>query len=79
MDIFKYINNRTINLSEIFNQEQVFKQDIDSLFKQLRHCMEKQLRVWWDIAILEMYIAEKMTPRRLRWDISPNDAVKTKV
>lgn len=79
MDIFKYLNNRNINLTEVFNQEHVVnKKDMDSLFKQLRHTIEKQIRVWWDIATIEMYITEKITPRRLRWDVSPNDAINEK-
>lgn len=77
--LFRYLNNRNINLTEVFNQEQVaIRQDIDSLFKHLKHNIEKQIRVWWDIATIEMYITEKITPRRLRWDISPNDAVNDK-
>lgn len=79
MDIFKYLNNRNINLTEVFNQEQVVnRQVIDSLFKHLKHSIEKQIRVWWAIATIEMYIIEKITPRRLRWTISPNGAVNDK-
>lgn len=74
MDIFGYMGNRNINLTGIFSQEQVNNiQDMTSLFKQLKHLLEKQLRVWWDIATLETYIGENMTPRRLRWDLNPND------
>lgn len=50
-------------------------QDMHSLMKKLRHTLEKQLRVWWDIATLETYIKAKMTPRRLRWELDPNDGI----
>lgn len=74
MDIFGYMSNRNIDLTGIFSQQQVNNtQDMNGLFKQLRHSLEKQLRVWWDIATLETYIGENMTPRRLRWDLNPND------
>lgn len=34
--------------------------------------MDKKIRVWWDIAILEQYGKSKMTSRHLRWDLGPN-------
>lgn len=69
MDIFGYMGNRNIDLGGIFSQEIVTNaQDMNSLMRKLRHTMEKQLRVWWDIATIETYITAKMTPRRLRWD-----------
>lgn len=46
-----------------------------SLMRQLKHTLEKQLRVWLDVATLETYITAKMTPRRLRWDMHPNDNI----
>ena len=60
MDIFGYMSNRNIDVGGIFSQEQVnTKQDMESLLKQLKHALEKQLRVWWDIATLETYVKEK--------------------
>lgn len=50
--------------------------DLDKGFKQLKHDTEKQIRQWWDIVSLEMYIGKNLTPRSLRWDISPNDGVE---
>lgn len=75
MELFGYMNNRNIDVGGIFSQEEIIK-DMQGLVKQLRHTMEKQLIVWWDIANLEMYIKEKMTPRRLRWDVHPNDNIE---
>ena len=77
MDIFGYMSNRQIDVGGIFSQEDITnRQDMQGLMKSFRHTMEKQLRVWWDIASLEMYIKEKITPRRLRWDIHPNDNIE---
>lgn len=76
MDIFGYMNTRNIDIEAIFSREQVTSnQDMHGLLKQLKHTLEKQLRVWWDISTLEMYVTEKITPRRLRWDVNPNDAI----
>lgn len=76
MEIFKYMHNRTVSLEVIFDQDTVInRQDMDSSFKQLGHSMEKQLRVWWDIATLDKHTKENITPRRLRWDIAPNDNI----
>lgn len=33
------------------------------------------MRTGWDIATLEQYGKNKMTPRRLRWDLGPNDGL----
>lgn len=68
MDIFGYMNNRNVDIGGIFSQELVTN-------TQDMHSLMKQLRVWWDIATLEMYVSEKMTPRRLRWDLNPNDSI----
>lgn len=76
MDIFGYLNTRNIDIEAIFSQEQVTNnKDMHGLLKQLKHTLEKQLRVWWDISTLEMYVMEKITPRRLRWDVHPNDGI----
>lgn len=57
MDIFGYMSNRNIDVGGIFNQEQAsIKQDMEGLLRQLKHTLEKQLRVWWDIATLEKHM-----------------------
>lgn len=38
--------------------------------------MDKKIQAWWDIATLEQYVKNKMTPRHLCWDIGPNDGIE---
>lgn len=46
-------------------------------FRRLHHTMNKELRVWWDIATLEHYLAARMVPQRLRWDLQIYEGERT--
>lgn len=47
-------------------------------FKHLKNALDKQIRTWWDVFTLGKYVKDKITPRRLRWDIAPNDGLVDK-
>ena len=76
MDVFNFMQSRQTNIEEIFQQQPSPNVDLDRSFKQLQFNMEKQIRAWWDIASFEMYILKNQTPRRLRWDVYPNDGLE---
>lgn len=37
--------------------------------------MEKKVSLWWDVSTFETYLKESIVPRRLRWDVPPNDGL----
>lgn len=77
MDIFQYLEKREIKLGEIFSRKQN-TQEANELalgFRKLGHLFEKKVKTWWDIVSFEQYLAEKLIPRRLRWEVPPNDGL----
>lgn len=64
MDVFNFMKDRHINVEEIFQQTPSPNLDLDKGFKQLKYDTEKQVRLWRDIASLEMYIGKNLTPRK---------------
>lgn len=41
------------------------------MFLRLKNLLVSELHTNWDIAYLEQYVAQKMVPRSLRWEVSP--------
>lgn len=77
MGIFSFVNNRIINTEELFSiTPKSTNTDIEQGFKQLKNALDKQVRAWWDVLTLEEYVKDGITPRRLRWDIAPNDGLQ---
>lgn len=79
MDIFQYRKERRVNLDEVFGIHHPTKDtfNLASGFRRLHHTMNKELRVWWDIATLEHYLAARMVPQRLRWDLQIYEGERT--
>lgn len=76
MDIFNFMENRTVVLEEVFTTNNSSDTgDLDTNFRKFGHLMEKKVSLWWDITTHEQYIKEKTVPRRLRWDIPINDGI----
>lgn len=70
MDIFDFVEKRTVNLDNVFSTApSTEKGDLDTNFRKFGHLMEKKVSLWWDIATHEQYIKDKMVPRRLRWEV----------
>lgn len=60
------MQSRNISVGELFDKNSGERiPNIEGWFKQIKHAKQKQLRVWWDIATLEIYIAAQITPRRV--------------
>lgn len=79
MEIFTFLDQRQVNLEEIFNaQPKTDNHNIESLMRKLGHNMEKQVNLWWDIHTFEQYLKENIVPRRLRWELPPNDGLNDK-
>lgn len=79
MDVFTFMENRNINLDEIFNSlNKTRNTDLESMIKKLGHLMEKKVNLWWDTNTFERYLRENITPRRLRWELPPNDGLADK-
>lgn len=76
LDIFDFMKVRNVDLDECFQLHTKINSDLEKGFKQLQHDIEKQIKLWWDKASLEMYITKNLTPRRLRRDVSPLDGVE---
>lgn len=76
MDVFNFMKGRQINVEELFQQAPSPNVDLERGFKQLQYDMEKQIRLWWDMASFEMCIGKDLTPRRLQWDVNPNNVVE---
>ncbi|XP_040212843.1 uncharacterized protein LOC120943544 [Rana temporaria] len=77
MDVFSFLDKRQVNLEDVFNASAPVKKnsDLESLMRKLGHNMEKKISLWWDIVTFERYIKDNIVPRRLRWDITPNDGL----
>lgn len=77
MDVFTYVENREIVLTEVFSREAVVPQQDDLVFsfRKLGHLFEKKIKTWWDIVTFEQYLFANIVPRRLRWDLPPNDGL----
>ncbi|PIO13460.1 hypothetical protein AB205_0035140, partial [Aquarana catesbeiana] len=41
----------------------------------MRYLFEKKIKTWWDIVTFEQYLTAKLIPRRLRWEVPPNDGL----
>lgn len=78
MDIFQYVETREIKFEDIFSGDKNRGRvdDLSHLFKKLSSLMDKKIRAWWDIVSFEHYMANDIVPRRLRWDIPPNDGLE---
>lgn len=46
---------------------------MEEMFKKLRYIMKKQIHLRWDIAAFKRYLLENITPKRLRWNVAPNE------
>lgn len=78
MEVFSFMEKRKINLEEVFSTTNTSKNrtaDLESLMRKLGHNMEKKVSLWWDISTFETYLKESFVPRRLRWDVPPNDGL----
>lgn len=75
MDIFHYRNNRKVNLEEVFNLNITSEnfETVESNFRTLEKLMNRELRLWWDVATLEKYLTMKMVPQQLRWSLQIYD------
>ena len=76
MDVFQYLEKRDIKITDVFSRnasEPV--NDIAQSFRKLGHLFEKKTKTWWDIVSFEQYLTSKLIPRRLRWDVPPNDGL----
>lgn len=79
MDLFTFMENRNVNLDEVFNpQNKTRNMDLESVVRKLGHLMEKKANLWWDTNTFERYIRENIVPRRLRWELPPNDGLTDK-
>lgn len=73
---FFFLDNRRLDLGELFeNFDNITAVKLEQGFKQLKNAMDKQVRTWWDITTLGRYRDANITPRRLRWDVDPNDGL----
>lgn len=76
MEVFSYMEKRKVNLDEVFSTTNVSRNlDLESLMRKLGHNMEKKVSLLWDICTFETYLNENIVPRRLRWDVPPNDGL----
>lgn len=50
--------------------------DHTTALRALAHTLEKQIRTWWDISTIEIYLREDIISRGLRWDIAPQDGLE---
>ena len=46
-----------------------------SLLGNLVIFLTKKIKTWWDITSFDQYLSAKIIPRRLRWDLPPNDGL----
>lgn len=46
-----------------------------SFLISLGHIFNKKIKTWWDITSFEQYLSAKLIPRRLWWDVPPNDGL----
>lgn len=72
MDIFEYHSKRKLAVEEVFDTTSVDSTNLRGTFMRLKNVMIAELHASWDIVFLEKYAQEKMTPRSLRWNISPD-------
>ena len=76
MEVFSFLASRRMDMGDPFeNIDDTITVNLEQGFKQLKNVMDKQIRVWWDIMTLEKYKQAHITPRRLRWDLGPNDGL----
>lgn len=41
----------------------------------MKHTLDKQVKTWWDITTLKQYVKDSITPKRIHWDVAPNDGL----
>lgn len=77
MEVFALLEQREVKLNEIFSNTLPVSvsDDLSTNFRKLGYFFEKQIKAWWDIVSFEQYIKSKLVPRRLRWDLPPNDGL----
>lgn len=77
MDAFQYINNRHIELDNLFSADNqpTAEDNYDKVMIALSNALEKQLRTWWDINTIEHYLKKKIIIRSLRWEVTPLDGL----
>ena len=62
MEVFGNMKKRVVDLEEVSSFHQGTPGiDLENYFKQLKHLMEKQIKIWWEVNILELYIKERRT------------------
>lgn len=71
------MGSRQVDLRSIFSKSTAPQEtgDHTSALRALSHALEKQLRTWWDISTIEMYLRENLISRGLRWDVAPQDGL----
>lgn len=75
--MFKFLEQREVRLNVVFSDTQSSNNpdDLSICFKKLGYVFEKKIKAWWDIASFLQYIKCKLVPKRLRWDLPPNDGL----
>lgn len=78
MEVFDYIERREVRLEDVFSgdKNKGRHDDVTHLFKKFSITLDKKIRAWWDIVSFEQYLAHNMVPRRLRWEVPPNDGLE---
>lgn len=77
MEAIAFFGSRQVNLRAVFTKSTSPQEtgDYTSALRALSHTLEKQIRTWWDISTLEMYLSENIISRGLRWDVAPQDGL----
>lgn len=75
MKVFSFLEHREVKLNQVFSNTQSsnVSDDLSTCFRKMCCIYEKKIKAWWDIASFEQYIKCKLVPRRLRWNLPPND------
>lgn len=69
--IFYFHSQYNINLEGVFDGNIDQRDEIGGIFFRLKKLLVFELHTSWDIAYLEQYVIQKMVPRSLRWEVSP--------
>lgn len=77
MEVFSFLDIREVKLNKVFSNTQSANMSdvLSTSFRKLGYLFEKKIKAWWDIASFEQYTKSKLVPRRLRWDVPPNDGL----
>lgn len=71
MDIFDFRSQHNINTDGVFDGNVEQSDDINGLFLRLKNLLVSDLHTNCDVAYLEQYVAHKMVPHSLRWQVHP--------